>query len=96
MQDERSELDRFVVLHASKATLSSDRIVHLVKHAAITPLDIKLVQYTIDDILESDLFDTSSTLVRWLLNQAHSYNPDHEKVIGIIFSAQTVLAHVVR
>jgi len=96
MQSERKNLDNFVALHASKALLSPDRVVHLVQYSAITPLDVKLTQYTIDDIMESDRFDTSSVLVQWLLKQLHSYNPISEKVVGLQFSKHSVLAHVVR
>ena len=103
MEKEQHELLSFVKLHANKARITKDRCAHLVefKNGRI-PIDCTLTTMTHDDILlyfsdkDKNKSPLDKPLVRWLMQQIATYDNDKEVIMGIIFSEEIVLAHVVK
>ena len=98
MEEEQKALYSFVHLHANRLRDRPAKDPHVVYMAPFSPvsmpLDITLEPYTVDEIREA--FDTNSTLVRWLLRQVETYNPEREIILGLIFDKTRVLAHVIQ
>lgn len=94
MENEQSALTAFVQVHAPKAQLHKERCAFLTQYKENgISIDTVLERYTLDKITR--MFEINP-LTRWLINQMQTYDPDKEVIIGLIFSQENILAHVVR
>lgn len=96
MEKEREALLNFINLHAHKASIDKvNRCVYITKfHESGIKLDVVLDKLSQDDILRK--FNKNSTLVHWVLNQLNTYNQDKEVIIGLEFSNEVLLTHVIK
>ena len=92
IEDMRRNLATFLSLHAQKACKTTDRVVFLQYYSDTMPIDMPLLVFDQNDVLTE--LDKESELVRWLLNQMRTYNPDCQRVVGLIFDKQHVLSEV--
>ena len=53
------------------------------------PLDAPLVFYDADDLMSR--VNHESTLARFVLHRIHTFDPDKEALVGLIFDPNTVL-----
>lgn len=95
MEEERRIFHTFMGVHAHKAPLRDERCAHLMfRSAASSTILDPLITLTRDEILQE--LDSSSELVRWLLNQVSTYDPSCQRVVGLVFDTKTVLSEVLR
>ena len=107
MNFEQQQLQTFVELHASRLLRqdtsvspppgkSGIRGAYLAQFSLTgISLNVPLTFYTVDKIMLGDgALNTSSGLVRWLLQQIKTYNPEKQVILGLIFDESTVLSHV--
>lgn len=94
MDERRRIYDNFLRLHAHKAEVSNEPVVHLMFYSSTMPVEQPLLRLDRDDIL--DALDQSSELVRWLLEQMRTYNCTRQRIVGLVFDRKTVLSDVLR
>ena len=89
------ELENFVKLHANRLPKPNGcRRVFLVHHSSRgVALNVDLEEYSVQDV--QNKFDTSRPPVAFLLHQMHTYDPYAFNILGLIFDAETIFAHVV-
>lgn len=95
MDAEQKSLINFINLHAHKATLHSDRRIHITQYNKDGyPLNTVLKVLSIDDIINN--YDTNNKLVHWVIRQVSTYDVASEVVIGIEYPNKSLLAHVLK
>jgi hypothetical protein len=92
MEAQRRAFATFLSLHAQKARTTSEPIAHLQFHGTTTSVHEPLIAFTMQNVL--DEFDTDSELVRWLLNQMSTYDPERQTIVGLVFDASTIISEV--
>lgn len=83
-----------MTLHSHKATATERECAHLQFYRSAMPHDEPLLSFDREDVL--DALDKESPLVQGLLQQISTYDCTRERIVGLIFDRQTVLAEVLR
>lgn len=97
MDEYRRKFHTFLGLHSSQVPLSTPEPIAYLGFAydgTVPGPSSPLVALTMDDVCEE--LDTTSELVRWLLEQLRTYDCSCQRVIGLVFDRSTVLSEVLR
>ena len=96
MERERQALLNFINLHAHKASIDKvNKCVYITKfQESGIKLDVVLEKLSQDDILTR--YNKDNMLIQWVLNQLNTYNQDKEVIIGLEFSSDVLLTHVIK
>ena len=95
MDEKRRIYEAFLAMHCAKANPTETPIAHLQFYKGVSfPHDTKLIAFTQQEVMSE--LDTSSELVRKLLDQMCTYQPTEQRIVGLIFDSHTVLSDVLR
>ena len=94
MEREQKALNAFLKLHGHKAQIRDERCVHLTEYAETMPLNISLTQFSPENVIS--FFNMQMRPSQWLMQQVSTYDTSKERVVGLIFSKDVVLAQVIQ
>lgn len=99
MEFERKALESFVSVHADRILTNlpsvKERIVILAPYSTQgVPLSVDYEMYDAHGF--QNKFNTESRLVQWVLEQMHTYDTERQLIVGLWFSTDTVLTHVIQ